>query len=297
MRALRVALVVKAGAANVKRDGRQMGAWSYPVPQFTWTHHSFGKGHRTDRRHVAAHADVIVHEDGGNWGEWTGSGGPPVVYVSIDDTLSPRHLAERVGQARQADLVLVEQGPLDAYRDRRGGAAERLPYCANDLVFRSAPARTLDVAYHCTIGTPGAADRRTVSDGLLGWAAPGDGRTLSTGPLGLPDYAAALGRARVAVNWSRVPDNRPHRLIDTLSAGAALLTGPYGTYPGDDLVGGLHLLCVRRPDEVADAVEQLLDSGLWLTLAAEGHRLVAARHTWATRAAELRALLAERLGL
>lgn len=109
MKPLRVAVIVKNTPAAFRRESRNMGMWSYAVPEFTWEFFSPGKTFHLNRATFKKQGyDLIFHEDGGAWGKFTG-GEIPYVYYAIDSTLTEEHhYKPRYEQAKQADLTLVD---------------------------------------------------------------------------------------------------------------------------------------------------------------------------------------------
>src|SRR5262245_34298610 len=93
-----------------------MGAFSYPVPEFEWKHFSLGKGFDCDTRQFKEQGfDLIFHEDGGNYGNYTHRA-IPIVYHAIDSTLSEdNHYSPRFIQAQKSDLILVDHDRLERF--------------------------------------------------------------------------------------------------------------------------------------------------------------------------------------
>src|SRR5690606_14013920 len=108
LKPLHVVLIVKNSPATRERENNQAGYFSYDVPEFTWEYLVPGKGARISLGALQkAGADVVCHVDGGSWCEYAHRT-IPVVYYSIDSTLSEAHYWHRLGQARKADMVLIE---------------------------------------------------------------------------------------------------------------------------------------------------------------------------------------------
>jgi hypothetical protein len=308
---LKVALIVKNRPAAFQREQRAMGWWSYPVPEFEWAHLTLGRGF-TAELSMFRDYDVVVHEDGGNWGIYSG-GGPPLVYLDIDSTLSVEHFEARRKIADQADLVLVEQAPLEWFfgsKERGGrwtlGGVQRASYCVNDRVFNREAGRAgddetiglWDVSYPCNTTGPGREVRRRVLAALTQYRDLRPDRRVDLGTYGLDDYARTMARSRVVVNWPRVPTNRSHRTFDAMACGAALVTGRLPRIEDEVRSPGEHYLDVLEPEFLVDAIEPLLtDTYRREKIAQAGYELVRARYTWAIRAAEIRAMMAEVLGI
>lgn len=293
MRPLKVLVLVKDRPLLRAREGRNMGMFSYPVPnEFSWQYATFSNGFLSDRGTIRDQGfDLVFHEDGGNWGKWEGSERRcPVVYHAIDSTLSDQHLKERRRQAAQSDLVLVEHDDPARFAGI-GRPVSRLPYAVNDSLFFPRP-KTLDV-----VCVQGRTKKRIELERVVSeYCAARDLRCL-VGPLGLPDYAEALGQAKVVVCASRVPSNRPHRVFDALASGAHLLSTPLPLSAAwDGLATGIHYSSWHDQGTLECALDAAFDP--LLSLVAQRRRtsglgVVTRRHTWAVRARELRTLLAE----
>ena len=296
MKSLKVALVYKSRSGIIERDRRAMGWWSYPVPEFEWEF--FPARGLVETREYRAY-DLIFHEDTASAGGYMRSkaGDPPIVYLDIYSTLSEKHYQDRMKFARQADLVLIDHDRLERFR-ACGKPVRRLNYCVNDHIFKPQE-KTLDVVYHCSAGEsrglPGGHKRNELR-AFLGEYAKSAGISLRTGAVGLEEYAANMGFAKVVVNWPRTALNRPHRIFDAMACRAAMLTGTIPTVDGDDLVFGKHYLDFDSTEELVIGLKTLLD-GVWESCADAGYELVMKRHTWSARAQELRLILREELGL
>jgi glycosyltransferase involved in cell wall biosynthesis len=298
MKPLKVALIVKNKPAPKKREDRNMGYWSYEVPQFEWEHFSPGTPFTRDARDFKDF-DLIFHEDGGNWGKWTNtSGGPPIVYMVIDSTLTSDHYRARHAQAKQAALVLVDHDRLERFADC-GPPVRRFCYCVNDRVFRPYSwNKTQDLNFHCTTGGNhvGSDARRQVRR-FLDRVAREYNYTYRSGGIALEDYARSLNASKVTVNLPRTTANRPHRILDAMAAWSCVLTAPFGHVPEDGIYDNEHFKRFRELEDLDDAVVDLIESGAWREFADAGHKHVMARHTWATRAEELREMLKCELSL
>lgn len=293
MNPLRAALIVKDSPGTRQRESRNMGYWSYPVPEFTWEHFSIGDQRGISRKHF----DLIFHEDAG-WGTYT-QVGIPIVYMCYDSTLSLDHLRCRQAQANLASLILVDHDDLANFQGL-GKPVYRFPYCVNDLIYGPGDARPIDVSFHCGCGAsrgqPGGVER-SETRAYLDWLCKVRGWSYHSGVLSPVDYGASMGRSRVVVNQPRTPNNRPHRCFDALACGAALLTMPIPKVDGDGLEKGVHYVQWRDHDELAERLAELLTGNAWAKIAAAGRELVVHRHTWHVRATQLRELLAKECGL
>ena len=291
---LRVALVVKISksGSTLERENRNMGYWSYPVPEFTWQHFDYTTAHKIDTSF-----DLIFIEDLSK-GSDLRSKGLPVVYLSIDDTLSADHLRVRQEQARFADLVLVDHGDLSRFNH-----AKRLNFCVNDHVFKPLE-KTTDFTFHCSGGdntggdnTPGCKERLKLRR-RLGDVSAETGYSYHSGTKPLPKYAAAMGHSKVIVNWPRTPINRPHRLFDAMACGAAVLSGAVPQVSGDMIRPGYEYVSAQTQEEIPDLLRKLLDpeSQNWQDVAEAGWLMVMAEHTWAVRAKQLKTMLDNEFG-
>jgi len=302
MKPFHVAVITKNSAVNFLREGRNSGYWSYPVPEFSWDHVVLGKhGWTCDLENMKQKGyDLILHEDGGNWGTYTNKGALPLVFFSVDDTLSPQHHKDRRTIAAQADLVLLDHSPTHNFADL-DRPTRRLNYCVNDQVFCPVPEKTFDVAFHCAAGArqgePGAKERIRVRQ-LLHSICGRHGWSYRSGVLGLPDYARSLAEARVVVNVPRTDTNRPWRVFDTMACRSCLLTAPVPHVKGDGIREGEHYVTFHDDRQLEKLLEYLLDDGGGLEeIAASAYNHVMANHTWAIRAAQFRTTLAEVFGL
>jgi glycosyltransferase involved in cell wall biosynthesis len=194
-------------------------------------------------------------------------------------------------QAKQVDLLLVDHSPLAGwpgpYKVRRAN------YCTDDHLFVPEE-KVVDVAMHWSV-------KGCVARGEIEHLLPGicerDGWSLSYRGLPPREYARALARARVVVNFPKTPTNRPNRVMDAMAARTCLLTGALPIVDGTGMVPGEHYVTFNRPEDLAAGLHQVLDAGEWERVADAGYELVMAKHTWAVRAAEFRQMLAEEFGL
>lgn len=293
MKQLHVGLVVKPTSPSFERDARSKGYFSYEVPEFTWEHITLGKYFYQDTRALAKQFDIVVHEDGGNWGQYIGNA-LPIVFISFDDTLSEGHFKERLSIAQQAGLILVDHGDLSRFGST-GKPVYRFPHCVNDLLFcDTSHERDIDVAFNC--GKKGSDERQRLQIALKEFCAA---RELKyDGNLYPPDeYANVMARTRIVANWPRTPENRPHRVFDAMACGACLVTGPLPVVDGDLRITGEDYIEVQTESEILAAISKLLRSGEWLQIAKNGHELVMKHHTWSARAKQLRDMIERTFGL
>lgn len=293
-RKLRVAVIVKHRAAAFAREERPMGMFSYPVPEFEWDFLYLGKEFVAPTASYAKSYDFIFHEDGGNWGQFKGNV-LPILYHVIDSTLSDeRHYQPRYEQAKQASLILVDHDRLDRFTGT-GKKVVRFEYCVNDRVFKDyGLEKTVDICFHCG----GSDDRALIRQHLhtlcikRGWA-------YTSGVLPLVEYAKAMNRAKIVVNWPRTDTNRPHRVFDAMACKACLLTAPV---PNTDhlLFPGGNSMCFRDIEDLEYQLTQGLERRYgerWVGLAHFGYHAVTEHHTWAVRAKQLRELVKQEFGL
>lgn len=288
---LRVAVIVKNTPASFERDRRNMGMWSYPVDEFTWDFFALGKAFRLDTAHLKALGyDLVFHEDGGSWGDYAGAA-LPVIYYSIDSTLSlEHHFIPRKQQAERADLVLVDHDRLERFQAGTRAPVRRLSFCVNDRLFYER-SKTIDVAFHCGGGDMG----RTLMRSQLEAVCTRARLRYVSGAVDLATYAQHMGEARVVVNIPRNPSNRPHRVFDAQASFAALVTTPLPDV-SDERRRPFDVLTCEFLD-VAERARILVENGTWELLAIAGRETVMQYHTWQVRARELRALVAEQFAI
>jgi len=288
---IRVALVCKASSPGaLATDDRQMGWWSYPVPEFTWHHVPVGKPYSIDTRKWERWLDLVVVEDVSVKGRFTGP--LPTTYLVFDSTLSDGHYRSRLENARQADLVLLDHDRLGRFAGL-GQSLARFNYCVNDrLFFARGLERTLDVSFHCNRGGPSDGYRKKVGVFLAQFCAA-EGLTYCGETISPQEYALSLARSKITVSWPRTPLNRPHRTFDAMASDACLVTGPLPYVEGDDVVAGHHYAEFHDVRELGDVILSLLANGRYKGIAANGRQLVHAQHTWRVRAQQLHSLIAD----
>ena len=289
MRSLKVAVIVKNTPASFRREDRNMGMWSYSVDPFEWKFIAPGKGAAVDTRALKDQGfDLVFHEDGGAWCDYTDKA-IPTVYYAIDSTLSDEfHYRPRLEQARKADLVLVDHDLIERFNACEC-PVRRLSYCVNDWLFHP-EAKTLDIDFHCG-GSPERAGIRIELDAVCRER----GLSYRSGAVSLEEYAADMNRAKVVVNVPRKPMNRPHRVFDALASYAALVTSPLPDVSGEKRIAGRYYIEAEL-DHLADLAAQLVMNGTWELLAVGGSGW-ASEQTWKVRAQEMRQMFFEEFGL
>lgn len=286
---MKIALVVKASNGTQERETRNMGYWSYPVPEFDWRHFVF-KGKTAYATEMNDGFDIIFQEDAGP--RFYKDIKKPLVYLAIDSTLSDDHLESRLERAKNADLILVEQDDLEKFA-HLGVSVKRLNYCVNDSLFRDnyGLGKPIDVSFYC-----GSNEERGVIRNMLRTFCKKRGLVLGTGTLHPIQYAKAMASSKIVVNWPRVPTNRPHRVFDAMACGACLVSGPLPFMPDDKRVEGRDYVEVQTHKDIPDAIDSLLASSDWRQqIATNGKRLVTKYHTWVIRARQLKQILDEEL--
>ncbi len=268
------------------------------MPEFTWQHFTLGAPFVCDTRNFKRDGfDLIFVEDGGNWGEFKHNT-IPVVYLAVDSTLTPAHYQTRLKQAAQANLVLVDHDKLARFRPA-GPTVRRFPYCVNDKLFKPLD-KTLDVSFHCGTGArKGAAGGRARTElrQYLHEVCTRLGYSYRSGALGLPDYAESMGKSRIVVNLPRTDTNRPHRVFDSMAAGACVVTGRLPHIEEDMRIPGYHYVPFDNIEEIPDILTNLLTDNNWKAIAKNGRDLVTLLHTWRKRSGHLRFMLESEFGI
>ena len=288
---MRICVVVK-GEKSTRREDRPMGWWSYAVPQIglEWEFIVPGKRFTIDTAELADQGfDAIVHEDFGTPGTYKGRK-LPLIYQDIDSTLGDAYHNTRLPIAEQANLILVDQAPLDSFA-HLGVPVYRFPYCVNDRLFaaKSAADRTIDVCLHQNKNENFT--RQLIAAVFDTHICKPLNLVGSQGTVGYPELAANFSNAKVVLNWPRVPTNRPHRVFDAMAAGAALLTGPLPDVSGDLRQPNKHYRVFSHWGDLVDQIRSLIHNNEFESIAAAGQELVMAHHTWAIRAQQLRTIL------
>lgn len=287
MTPLQVALLVKGTPATLERDKRNMGYWSYQVPEFSWDCLTPGVNFQ------ATKYDLMFVEDGAPFPD---SRGLPSIFMSIDSTLDELHYRTRIDKARRADLVLLDHDSETRFPGCR--KVRQWNYCVNDHIFVPS-GKSIDVNFRCSSGAhkgyAGGLERDALRGYLSGLCA-NSGWSYVSGTTGLDLYAIDMGLSKVVVNWPRTPINRPHRIFDAMACRCCIVTAPIPKVPGDGLVLGAHYVEYRDKAELPDILRGLLGGDGWERYADAGHKLVMENHTWEIRAAQLRGIIREEFG-
>ena len=293
MKPLRVALIHRD--SDRCTDKRMVGIWSYPVPEFVWDHFVVKKGFSFNRDEVAGEYDILFYEDGKLHGSFTGHSDVPVAYYVVDSTLSESHYDARRQQATLVDLILVDHDNLQRFRWREGPPVRRLSHCVNDTIFKDyGLPKTVDVSFHCrTAGSKERAGLEWWLEGLCGEL----GLRYESGTRYDSEYAKSFNRSKISVNLTRTSTNRPHRVFDALACRTCLLTSPLPDIDPVEVVQGVHYAAFTSHEHLREAIVGILSAGTWRDFAENGYQHVMTRHTWATRAKELRLIIKEEWGL
>lgn len=293
MKQLHVLVIAQNKPAALARDTRVRGHFSYAVTEFTWDFVTWGDFITMDAQKMRRQYSFIALEDSAGYGELKG-GTIPAVYFITDSTLSEDHYKIRLQQASRADVLLVDHDSLDRFAEAKK-STHRFPYCVNDKLFHDyGEKKSVDVAFHC--GRHGSPERQRLRV-LLSDVCAQKGYCYKSKALPLLDYAPAIARARVVVNWPRTPTNRPHRVFDAMAAGAALVTGKVPAIGEDNITAGVEYISAESLEGVAAEACRILDSGEWKQIAAAGYQSVMQHNVWSVRAAQLREIVNSEFGL
>ena len=101
----------------------------------------------------------------------------------------------------------------------------------------------------------------------------------------------------MVVHKAHIEQARSWRVFDVMASRGCLLASPLPIVGGDGIEKGVHYAEYRDAAELESELERLLDGDVWAEMAETGYRHVLERHTWSTRAAELREMLGKELGL
>jgi glycosyltransferase involved in cell wall biosynthesis len=194
-------------------------------------------------------------------------------------------LHRNLQQAVQADLVLVDSDDLHKFSRFK---TRRFAYAVNERLFYPRP-KEYDVAFLCW-PTP---ERRAIQAACReicdrrGW------KFLTSIYTDAQDYARAIGSAKVIVHKAHVERARSWRVFDVMASHGCLLTSPLPVVSGDGIKAGEHYQEYSGPDQLERRLLELLADDDWVKIAEAGYHHVLAQHTWSTRAAQLRQILAE----
>lgn len=301
MKPLKVALICK-NENSKRRDNRSTGYWSYAVPEFTWEHIVPGKNFSIDCRDLdLKEFDLVFHEDY-PYGDYYNQS-IPIVFLSIDSTLSKQHFDDRHSQARKSDLVLVDHDDLSRYSDLKRPVYQ-FPYCVNDKIFfryawENETTRSTDIAYHCSTSNHAGNEERKRIRRLLGDLSVKHNWVYRSGVLSIEDYAESFRTAKIVVNQSRTPTNRPHRIFDAMACGAMVLTSPLPYIKDDKLDSFKDFADFEIDKELEDMLSHFLDGnnkGLE-AISNFGYHTVMQNHTWSIRAKQLREIINKEFGI
>lgn len=298
-RPLKVYVITKNTPRAVDRERRSMGAFSHPVSEFTWDFAStLGKRFTLDTRQLKARGyDFVFHEDGGSWGDYVG-GALPVIYYSIDSTLShDNHYLPRLQQGAKADLILLDHDNRERFASA-GKPVRRWEYCVNTKLFRDyGLPRDIDVNFHCG----GGDEQRALVRQQLALICAKNGLNFVSGVVDVDTYANHLARSKITVNVPRNPANRPHRVYDALACRSFLITFPLPERPLDEIKEGVLIPSTDYWDvETIDGLEAAIAeyfSGVYADKNDCGYEKVHDYHSWRVRAGELRAIVSEEFGI
>ena len=279
MKPIRVVLVHRNSPRCM--DKRMVGWWSYPVPEFEWTHIPVGKGFRLDLAKMDC--DLVVYEDAKLYGSFTNQGAVPVAYHIVDSTLSEEHYRSRCKEARWANLILVDYDYLSRFKGL-GVPVRRFNYCVNDKLFYDRKRKDFDVGSFL-----GKAPRRDKIIRALHKICERRGFSFACGRYNYQEYAEMISRSRVVINTNRVPILRTHRVFDVMASGSCLLGEPMHDVSGEGCKAGTNYEIFDG--DLEDKLVDLLSAERWKPIAMAAHDLVRQRHTWEIRSRELKEIL------
>jgi hypothetical protein len=283
MKQLRVAYIIKASPSTAFRDNRNMGYFSYPVPEFEWQHFYSDESAVND-------FDLVIQEDGGP--DQCTNVKKPFIFLSIDDTLSDAHLQTRLTRAKTADVILVDHSKLKLFEEL-GKPVYRFNYCVNDWIMKDyGLPKDVDVSFHC-----GRNEERIKLRQLLHEYCQANNRIYRSNTMGIEDYAQAMNRSKIVVNWPRTRINRPHRVFDSMACKACLVTGRLPDVSFDNRVSGYHYVECDSFEDIYNSIGELIQSGKWQQIAQNGYDLVHSEHRWSVRAKQLREIIYREFGI
>lgn len=287
MNPLKIALVIRNREYLMNRNERSIGLFSYAVPEFEWAHFRLGK-FAPLKREEFEDFDVIVIEDGAHVN--VEGHGPPVVGIFWDTNSDESHFAHRLVQASQCDLVFIGQDPLERFVACRK-PVKRLTYCVNDRQFRDyGEEKTVDVGFHMS-QFPNRPRTEALAQ-LKAWAVANHGVILSARKIMLlNEYVRAFNRAKVSINVSQMPENRPHRLFDAMACRSCVASTPQPFVEEEHSpVAGEHYLLLD-PEQIGETLSPVFENGAWQSMTEVGYEFIREHHTWEKRAPELRQLM------
>lgn len=295
MKKLKVALICK-NESNTKRNDRAMGYFSYDVPEFEWTHLLPGKNFTinwNDFKHQRF--DFVFHEDY-PYGTIRNLD-IPYVFLSIDSTLSPEHFSARYKQAQQSQLILVDHDNIDTFQEIE--TTYQFPYCVNDKVFyRTDDHKYRDIVYHCSATAHAGIDERKRIRRLLHDLSTKHNWSYKSGVLPLDQYATSMRHAKIVVNQSRTPNNRPHRIFDAMACGAMVLTSPLPRLEADKFQYEMPYEEFHDDNELEEKLCYMLENDdIRQMIADKDYNIIMQNHTWAIRARQLREIINKEFGI
>jgi len=299
------------------------GQFAYDVPEFVVAHRAVPKRFRMNLHELRGQYDLVW------WDEGKHRSGPhftpapggkrrvPVAYYCLYPTLCDHIYIDRRHRAEEnADLVLLEHDRLERWQDM-SIPVRRCAYSVNEFYYRDTGAeRDVDVGFYSVWNyNP---ERRALHEWLKGYCKRQGYRYWTTHGLNVEaQYPALLARTKVVVHINRTPMTRPPRIFDASACGAAVLASRMPEVSGEEWVDGVTYAAFDKPvaqyhdeefghvdaytdddcEELAEALEYLVDDGYWQQIAQQAQKYVLDHHTWSQRAHELRLTLAEALGI
>lgn len=299
MKPLKVALICK-NENSTRRDNRAMGYWSYDIPEFTWDHFTPGKNFTIDLDDLKADGyDLVFHEDY-PYGNYIGDS-IPVVFLSIDSTLSNEHFKVRYNQAVQSDLILVDHDNTKRFKHSNDLNVIQFPYCVNDKIFfryEMEDSRDNDIAYHCSSSAHAGIEQRKHIRQLLHDLSVKHNWNYRSGVLPLDQYAESFRTSKIVVNQSRTPLNRPHRIFDAMACGAMVLTSPLPRLEADKFQYEMPYEEFHDDIELEEKLCYMLEnSDISRIIANKDYNIIIQNHTWSIRAKQLREIINKEFGL
>lgn len=267
---------------------RLTGWWSYPVDEFTWKTLAVKRdGFLVDMNYAPKGIDLVVLDD---WifGRFNNLK-TPLAYCVVDSNRSDAQLRRNFDQARQADLVLLDQDKLERFSGL-DKPIRRFAYAVNEQLYYPRE-KVYDVAFLC-VPTP---ERRPIA-ALCEEICKRHNWCFVTGVYEWDQYARFICSAKVVVNKPHFKAARSWRVFDTLASRGCLLTEPLQPVSGDGFIPGLHYCEYTDAESLERELTHLLADDHWKQYAEAGYEHVMQHHTWRTRATELRATLHEVFG-
>jgi len=266
---------------------RMHGAWSYPVPEFTWTREKVRDGYVIDRADYKDY-DFVLIEDAHALGTITGKG-TPVVYWVGDSIMSEWHYKIRYTQAEGADLILLTQDDIGRFAGT-GKPVRHWMMCIDEHLFNNHYGeKSTDVGFFYAATT-----ERLYYAWQLSAFCDRKGYKFQQGWRDGKDYAKSFARCRINVNVAYNRANWSYRMFHVMASGSCLLTTPA---PELDPEAIKCYTVFNSVAELTELIDVYLTSGAWEEMAQMGYDLAQRKHTWSRRAAELRQIVNEEFGL